>query len=206
MGRVVVGVAAGVFALVVLLGATAGGVVAAILGTGTTPGCVTGSVCDGGDGATGAGVSLPPGYALPASTPPAIVAAIAWALAQRGTPYAYGGDCTAPHSGDPAHECDCSSLVQAAYRAGSVSLPRTTREQVHAGTPVASLADLRPGDLIFIPGSDGTMANPGHVGLAIGSGLLVQAPHTGDVVKISRVFGTSGWADQVTAIRRIVPG
>jgi cell wall-associated NlpC family hydrolase len=45
------------------------------------------------------------------------------------------------------------------------------------------------------------MTNPGHVGLYLGSGLLVQAPHTGDVVKISPAWGAS----QIAAIRRIVP-
>ncbi len=161
-----------------------------------------GAVCDGGDGATGAGVALPPGFRLPPGTPPQVVTAIGWALAQLGTPYSFGGDCTAPHSGDSARECDCSSLVMGAYRAARVNLPRVTGDQVHAGTPVASLADARPGDLIFIPGSGGSMTNPDHVGLYLGSGILVQAPHTGDVVKISPV---SGWASQIAAIRQIVP-
>lgn len=161
-----------------------------------------GVVCDGGDAAAGAGVPLPAGFTLPADTPAAVVVAIGWALAQRGTPYAYGGDCTAPRSGDPAHACDCSSLVMAAYRAGSVSLPRVTGDQVHAGTPVAGLGDLKPGDLIFIPGSGGSRDQPEHVGLYIGDGLLVQAPNTGDAVKLSAV---AGWASDVAAIRRIVP-
>jgi NlpC/P60 family protein len=162
-----------------------------------------GGVCDGGDGNNGAGVPLPPGFTLPAATPAPIVAAIVWALAQRGTPYTFGGDCTAPHSGVPAHQCDCSSLVQQAYRHGGVSLPRTTDQQVHAGTAVTGgIAGLRPGDLIFIPGGDGSMSDPGHVGLYIGSSLIVQAPHTGDVVKISPL---SEWAKQIAAIRRIVP-
>jgi cell wall-associated NlpC family hydrolase len=49
---------------------------------------------------------------LPVSGTSAQVArAIAWALGQLGTPYSYGGDCTAPHSGNPQHQCDCSCLV-----------------------------------------------------------------------------------------------
>jgi cell wall-associated NlpC family hydrolase len=161
-----------------------------------------GVVCDGGDGATGAGLTLPPGFRLPPGTPPQVVAAIGWALAQLGTPYAFGGDCTAPRSGDPARACDCSSLM-AAYRAAGVTLPRTTYDQVHAGTPVASLAEAHPGDLIFIPGSDGTVTSPGHVGLFIGDNLILNAPHTGDVVKLT---AASGWASEIAAIRRIVPG
>src|SRR5438552_9127228 len=73
-----------------------------------------GGVCDGGDGDNGAGVPLPAGFTLPADTPAPVVTAIAWALAQRGTPYTFGGDCTAPHSSVAAHQCDCSSLVQQA--------------------------------------------------------------------------------------------
>ena len=66
----------------------------------------------GGDGqSSGDSVALPPGFALPPSTPPAVVTAILWALAQLGTPYAFGGDCADSHSGNPAHECDCSTLV-----------------------------------------------------------------------------------------------
>jgi cell wall-associated NlpC family hydrolase len=160
-----------------------------------------GTVCDGGD--TGGNLAnLPSGYTLPPDTPAAVVVAIRWALAQVGTPYTFGGDCTAPHSGVSAHQCDCSSLVQAAYRAGGLSLPRTTGQQVHAGTPVAGLAEVRPGDLIFIPGSDGTAANPGHVGMAIGSGLLIQAPHTGTNVRVNHI---TDWASEVADIRRIVP-
>jgi hypothetical protein len=59
-----------------------------------------GAVCDGGDGATGAGAALPPGFTLPPGTPAPVVTAIGWALAQLGTPYSFGGDCTAAHSGD----------------------------------------------------------------------------------------------------------
>jgi cell wall-associated NlpC family hydrolase len=141
----------------------------------TSPGCPP----SGGDGQPGggAGVSLPAGFALPARTPPAVATAIGWALAQRGTPYSWGGDCTAAHSGVTAHECDCSSLVQMAYRAASIALPRTTGEQVRAGVPVQDLSQIRPGDLVFIPGADGTPSAPGHVALYIGDDLAVHAPH-----------------------------
>ncbi|MEU1808404.1 C40 family peptidase [Micromonospora aurantiaca (nom. illeg.)] len=162
-----------------------------------------GVVCDGGDGLPPevAG-SLPPGFTLPADTPPPVVTAIGWALAQLGTPYTFGGDCTAAHSGIPRRQCDCSSLMQQAYRAAGISIPRTTHDQVHAGTLVPGTDYLQPGDLILIPGSGGTRTNPGHVGMFIGSGLIVQAPKTGDVVKISKL---SGWVSQIAAIRRIVP-
>ncbi|WP_435124407.1 C40 family peptidase [Micromonospora tulbaghiae] len=157
---------------------------------------------DAGDGQPGSEqVPLPDGFTLPPGTPPQVVTAIGWALAQRGTPYTFGGDCTAPHSGIPAHQCDCSSLMQQAYRAAGIVIPRTTSEQVNAGHPVNDHRDLRPGDLLFIPGARGTTARPGHVGMYLGHGLIVQAPHSGDVVKISRL---SAWAGQLAAVRRIV--
>ncbi|GGS10069.1 lipoprotein [Micromonospora fulviviridis] len=157
---------------------------------------------DAGDGQPGGEqVPLPAGFALPAGTPAPVVTAVGWALAQLGSPYTFGGDCTAPHSGIPARQCDCSSLMQQAYRAAGITLPRTTSEQIHAGRPVTDYRDLRPGDLLFIPGSRGTTAKPGHVGLYLGQGLIVQAPHSGDVVKISPL---SAWAAQLAAARRVI--
>ncbi|MFD0576106.1 C40 family peptidase [Dactylosporangium darangshiense] len=91
--------------------------------------------------------------------------------------------------------------MQGAYRAAGISIPRTTGEQVNAGTAVPSLDAIRAGDLVLIPGSQGTRTRPGHVGMYIGQGLIVQAPHTGDVVKISKL---AAWSAQVAAIRRIV--
>jgi hypothetical protein len=160
--------------------------------------------CTGGDGQSGPGEQLPADYTLPAGTPLQVVIAIWWALQQLGTPYHFAGSCTDPHGTDPTKQCDCSSLVQQAYKAAGISLPRVTDDQQHSGTAVASAADLKPGDLIFIPGSDGTMADPGHVGIYIGDGLIVQAPHTGDYVKLSRL--TSWQSEGIAKIRRIVKG
>lgn len=147
------------------------------------------------------GVEAARGVRLPADTPAPVALALRWALAQVGTPYAFGGDCTAPASGDPAHQCDCSSLVQQAYAAAGVSLPRTTGDQVHAGAPVADVRQVRPGDLVFIPGSLGSRSNPRHVGLALGQGLVVHAPGTGRTVTVSHL---GAWGGKVVAIRRIV--
>ncbi|WP_028569044.1 C40 family peptidase [Salinispora tropica] len=192
MGRVATGLAVAAAAFVLLIASAAAGVVSAIYGGGS-----------GGHGLPAdVAVSLPLGFTLAAGTPPPVVTAIWWALAQRGTPYTFGGDCTAAHSGVPARQCDCSSLMQQAYRAAGVTIGRTTRDQVHDGTPVPGATYLRPGDLILIPGSGGTHADPRHVGMFIGSGLIVQAPKTGDVVRVSKL---SGWADQIAAIRRVVP-
>ncbi|MER7471259.1 C40 family peptidase [Micromonospora sp. NPDC000018] len=153
------------------------------------------------DCATDALAALPAGFALPASTPPAVTTAILWAVNQLGTPYHFGGSCTDPHSGDPDKLCDCSSLMQSAYRAAGITIPRITTDQANAGKPVADPALMLPGDLVLIPGSEGTMANPRHVGMYLGEGLIIQAPKTGDVVKITRL---SSWINQIAAIRRIV--
>lgn len=145
-------------------------------------------------------VTLPTSFTFPAGTPGPVVRAVTWALAQRGTPYHYGGDCLRPRSGQPAHECDCSSLVQIAYRTAGVDLPRTTLEQVHAGVSVPDFDDLRAGDLVFIPGSDGTVASPRHVGIYVGEGLVVHAPRTGEDVRLARV---AAWGS-ISAVRRVV--
>ncbi|WP_433376878.1 NlpC/P60 family protein [Streptosporangium sp. CA-115845] len=97
-------------------------------------------------------------------------AALQFAFAQVGKPYQYGG--TGPGG------WDCSGLLQAAWRRGGVSLPRTTWEQWSWGTSrKVSLNDLQPGDLIFSEGL-------GHVSMYAGNGQIVHAPQTGDVVKV----------------------
>jgi cell wall-associated NlpC family hydrolase len=148
----------------------------------------------------GASVGLPRHYHVPAGTPLAVVLAIRFAISQLGTAYDFGGSCTAPHSRDMALHCDCSSLVQKAYLAGGIPLPRTTFSQVNVGTPVYSLGALRPGDLLFIAGSDGSSSNPGHVGMYIGDGLVVQAPQTGQDVQINPL---ADWASAIVAMRQI---
>jgi cell wall-associated NlpC family hydrolase len=115
-----------------------------------------------------------------------------FALAQLGKPYVYGA--TGPNA------YDCSGLIVASYARIGVHLPRTTYQQVNAGTPVYSTAQLKPGDLLFIPGSDGTPQAPGHVGMYLGNGTLIQAPQTGKTVRLSPL---SQWTSSLTAVRRI---
>ncbi|MFF3563252.1 NlpC/P60 family protein [Streptomyces sp. NPDC002574] len=98
--------------------------------------------------------------------------AIDFARAQIGKPYVYGA--TGPNS------FDCSGLTQGAWAAAGVSIPRTTYDQVDFGSRVTA-DQLQPGDLVFFY-SDVT-----HVGLYIGGGQMIHAPHTGTVVKIAPI-------------------
>jgi cell wall-associated NlpC family hydrolase len=112
-----------------------------------------------------------------APTPPATNSsiadqAIAFAQKQLGKPYVWGA--TGPDS------FDCSGLTQGAYKAAGITLPRTTYDQVNVGTRVSE-ADLQPGDLIFF------YSDVSHVGLYIGNGEMIHAPHTGTVVKIAPI-------------------
>jgi cell wall-associated NlpC family hydrolase len=159
--------------------------------SGSADNCLT----DNGTGVPQSGATrLPAGFALHPGTPQAVVTAIAYAAAQLGKPYIWGGVGPAGY--------DCSGLVMMAYEAAGISLPRTTFQQVYAGTPVYSDSQLGPGDLLFTPGSDGTSAEPGHVGMYIGSGLVIQAPQTGEDVEITPFSGY--WQESTVAIRRIV--
>jgi cell wall-associated NlpC family hydrolase len=136
---------------------------------------------------------LPAGYTFPPGTPAAVQVAIAWAAAQLGTPYQWAGTCTNPHGASASGRCDCSSLVQQAYKAAGLTLPRTTREQIHVGAGIYDTGQLRAGDLLFLPG---------HVGIYLGHGLVLHAPKTGDFVKVSQFQGY--WRSHLTGMRRIV--
>ena len=133
---------------------------------------------------------LPPGFTLP--TDPAQRAVVSYALEQVGKPYAWGA------KGPAAF--DCSGLTQAAWAAGGVPISAGTINQIRDGTPVAELGGLAPGDLLFIPGSFGSATVPRHVGLYIGSGLIVDARSTRRGVIISAI---ADWRRSVVAVRHI---
>ena len=90
---------------------------------------------------------------------------------------------------------DCSGLVVYAFGAVGKSLPHSTYALYSMGAPV-SQDQLEPGDLVFFDGL-------GHVGIYIGGGQFVHAPHTGDVVKVSSL--SEGWyASSYVGARRIL--
>jgi len=109
-------------------------------------------------------------------------------LSQLGRPYRWGG--TSPSSG-----FDCSGLVGWAYRRGArISLPRTTYQQIDRGIHIR-LRNIRPGDVLFVNHDE-------HEGLYIGHGVVVHAPHTGDVVR--RVSLRTFLSEGLSGVRRYI--
>lgn len=122
-------------------------------------------------GGSGSSANAPPSTA--GSSKAAI--AIAFARAQIGLPYVWGGN------GPPKHKgFDCSGLTKKAFEAAGVTLPRVTTLQILAGKGVKR-ADLQPGDLVF--------PNPRHVGIYTGNGMFIEAPRTGLNVREVKVWG-----------------
>jgi cell wall-associated NlpC family hydrolase len=103
------------------------------------------------------------------------------ALAQHflGTKYVWGGS--------KPGGFDCSGLLQYVWGQRGVKIPRTSQQQFKAGMPVAKNR-LRVGDAVFFEGSA-----PGHVGMYLGGGKFIEAPHTGAVVRISNLAGRSDY-------------
>ncbi|MFE9575208.1 C40 family peptidase [Nocardia sp. NPDC006044] len=109
----------------------------------------------------------------------AVSAASGWL----GTPYIWGGGGA---GGPTGGGFDCSGLTQYAVAQasnGQVILPRTTYEQIYSGVRI-SPHDVRAGDLVF-PADSFTARGPGHVQLAAGDGMVIEAPHSGSTVKWS---------------------
>jgi cell wall-associated NlpC family hydrolase len=128
----------------------------------------------------------------------AVTTAIGYAEQQLGKPYLWGG------AGPDAF--DCSGLVMMAYRAAGIDIPRTSQQQWAWG-PRIKASQVQPGDLVFFVGSDGTPTAPGHVGLVIGGGLMIEAYATGYPIRVAPYAGrdpigfTRPWAHTgVTAV------
>ncbi|MEU6857983.1 C40 family peptidase [Glycomyces sp. NPDC046736] len=118
--------------------------------------------------------------------------AVEYALAQLGDPYVWGDE--GPDS------FDCSGLVQAAYNFAGVNVPRVAKDQFQAtrDKPV-DIEKLLPGDLLFWWDSPGDWRSVYHVGMYLGDGKMIQAPRSGDVVKISSI-----WFQNFAGAHRVV--
>jgi cell wall-associated NlpC family hydrolase len=113
--------------------------------------------------------------------------AVAFAYAQVGCPYVYGGTGPCPQG------FDCSGLAQAAWAAAGVAIPRDSYEQ-WAELPHVSVSDLEPGDLLIYNGE-------GHVAIYVGGGMIIDAPQTGmDVERIP--MSTPWYADNLDGVVR----
>jgi len=175
--------AAAILGLAILTGSVGGSAVVVACGpsnskgnSGTSGGATTTTVMSTNCGAAASATlpsspvvnnGLPSSYVIPANANAAETVVITYALAQLGEPYIWGG------VGPSAF--DCSGLTMTAWAQAGVALLHYTGDQINEGTPVASYADISSGDLVLVPGDDGTVANPGHVGLYIGDGLVESA-------------------------------
>ena len=108
--------------------------------------------------------------------------AVDWALAQVGTPYIWGGE-------TPGVGFDCSGLVQAAYKVAGITLPRVAQDQYNATMKLGPDDPLEPGDLVFFGASTTDIT---HVGIYVGNGQMVDAPHTGADVRVESFPTTVG--------------
>jgi cell wall-associated NlpC family hydrolase len=150
-----------------------------------------------------AGPPVPSGNTTRAGSGSASAAQIAIdaAMAHRGLPYAWGGGGTrGPGPGmDPDEGIigfDCSGLTQYAYAQADITIPRNSRSQ-YSALPKVSSNDLQAGDLVFWGSDPSDPSSITHVALYLGGGKVVQAPQSGDVVKVSDMW----WRNYVGAVR-----
>ncbi|MDR7252835.1 cell wall-associated NlpC family hydrolase [Nocardioides sp. BE266] len=118
-------------------------------------------------------------------------AIVAKAKEMLGLPYVWGGT-------DPERGVDCSGLVQSVYSSFGIDLPRLSADQARAGRPVASMNDVRPGDLIAW---DNSSRNNGadHIAIYAGNGQMIEAPRPGGKVQLVPVTTPPDY------IRRVLP-
>jgi peptidoglycan DL-endopeptidase CwlO len=111
--------------------------------------------------------------------------AVAVALAQLGSPYVWGAEGPSTF--------DCSGLTSFAYAAAGVTIPRVSRAQfaAYASMRPVDRLHLVPGDLVFFADNPRNPSTIHHVGMYIGRGLMVEAPHTGAVVRTSSIMRSS---------------
>ena len=167
----------------------------AIPGGGTVAGKIVGPTGDNVAGTT----TIPAGFVISGSATGRL--AVRYALAQLGKPYLFGAA--------GLNAFDCSGLTMAAWAAAGVPLPHLAAGQASSGTAgPTNLSQAVGGDLVLIPGSDGTAANPGHVGMVAGyvdkpdgrHVYLIQAPMAGVPVELTEA---TQWSGQITDVRHI---
>lgn len=121
---------------------------------------------------------------MPKNATPAMQKIIGGAVEYLGTPYAWGG--TSPNG------FDCSGLAQYLYAKVGIQIPRTTYDQFKGGLSVPQ-NQLQAGDLVFFKGGDSQGGLPGHVGIYVGNGMMIDAPHPGSVVRVESVRSFGGY-------------
>lgn len=108
-----------------------------------------------------------------------------------GTPYVWGGI--------SKEGFDCSGLIWYTYNELGVNIPRISQEQFKIGISVEK-DELQPGDLVFFCSESKIILEPNHVGMYIGNDKFIEAPHTGENVRISELYNRN---DYVGAVRII---
>ncbi len=124
---------------------------------------------------------------------------VSLAVRYLGVPYQWGG-------ATPKVGFDCSGLVKYVFGQFGVSLPHFAASQFYSPDAISvTPKQLHAGDLVFFTGSDGTRKEPGHVGIYIGDGYLIDAPHTGAFVQVDNL-DERWFANNYVGARRIVAG
>lgn len=116
--------------------------------------------------------------------------AIHWAFQEIGVPYSWGGGTNDGPSlgfaqGANTVGFDCSGLTMFAYHKAGIQLGHYTGSQWDQGKRITSMADLQPGDLMYFAYDTSDPGTIHHVGLYLGNGMMISAPQTGEVVKVS---------------------
>jgi cell wall-associated NlpC family hydrolase len=119
---------------------------------------------------------------------------ITFALAQLDKAYVFGA------AGPDAF--DCSGLTMAAWAQAGVTLPHLASAQAAAGTETTQSA-LAPADLVLVPGDDGNLAAPGHVGLYLGDGLVLNASDPRDGIRVQTLPNFIAAGHGLAALRHI---
>ncbi|MFB4317628.1 NlpC/P60 family protein [Actinomadura sp. 21ATH] len=132
----------------------------------------------------------------------AVRAALRWI----GTPYSWGGGGPGGPSegfgrGNGIVGFDCSSLVQHAWHKAGISIARTSQEQWRT-LPHVPAGQEQPGDLVFFTGSGGSRTAPGHVGLVVGRGRMIEAPRTGLRVRVATIGTRSDLVGYARPVQR----